>query len=356
MEGSTLVLSADTLPLPPGTAIRRGIKVRAGVSFSVVTEADPNESIARHFAKGIFPPILDPLVRLVESLVPPGGRVLDLGSHIGTFALAVAATGREVVAVEASPSNFELLDRSRRLNRFENLRVVNAAVAEGPGELRFLQSGPFGFVDKDSSYEASVCVPAIAVDDLLEQVGWDRVDFIKMDIEGSEVAGLLGMSRLLTGPQAPPLHVESNGHTLRLFNETPSSLKAALGAYGYRLFQVEDRRLIPVEIHDYQATTVVDYLALKAAPPSGRPWRVAPPMSCREQIRRARRSCRSDIPLNRLYAARTIGQAPLEVTTDRQIVKALAALQADENPEIRESASAWSFTARPQPWYAFWRR
>jgi FkbM family methyltransferase len=340
---------------PRNATLHRGIKVRAGVSFDVVTEADPNEPISQTLAKRIFPPLCRPLIELVEALVPPGGRVLDLGSHIGTFALAAAATGRQVVAVEASLRNFELLSASHRANQFDNLTLVHAAISDRPGTLHFFSNGPFGHVAQGNN-AGTVAVRAVAVDDLLEEIGWDRVDFIKIDIEGSEIASLLGMSKLLNGPSAPPLFVESNGHTLHFFNETPASLKAALIAYGYQLFQVEDRTLIPVTLDEFQATTTVDYLATKSAPSPSRDWRIDRPMPPRERIRRARASCLSPFDDERLYAARVIGTAPEAIRSDWRIVKAVETLKVDPKPEIRTAASTWSLTARPEPWYAFWRR
>src|SRR5207245_1177343 len=114
-----------------------------------------------------------------------------------------------------------------------------AAVSDRPGTLEFCQAGPYGHVAAPGSWAADVVVPALAVDDLLDEHGWDRVDFIKMDIEGSEVAGLLGMARRLGRADAPPLFVESNGHTLALFDQTPATLKATLEGFGYRNYQVD---------------------------------------------------------------------------------------------------------------------
>jgi hypothetical protein len=106
-------------------------------------------------------------------------------------------------------------------------------------------------------------VRATTVDDLLEELGWERVDFIKMDIEGSEVSAVRGMARLLSRADAPPIFFESNRHTLGFFDKTPSDLKASLAALGYRNYLVAQNRLIPVLPETEQQDTVVDYLAIK---------------------------------------------------------------------------------------------
>ena len=218
-------------------------------------------------------------------------------------------------------------------NRFDNLGVVAAAVADRGGAVGFIPAGPFGYVVAESSPVGGLDVRSVAVDDLLDEVGWDGVDFIKMDVEGSEVAALIGMARLLRRSDAPPLLVESNGHTLAPFGETPCSLKATLVAYGYRIFQVERRRLIPVAIEELQPTTVVDYLAVKSTglPPHG--WRVDAPMTPRERLRRVRASFRSSIEHDRAYIAAAIDRSPGSLLrVDRRVA------------------------GGPRPWYAPWRR
>lgn len=318
--------------LPADMAIRRQVPVRRGVAFDVATEADQRDPISRELSLRVYPPLCRPSFELVEALVPASGRVLDLGAHIGTFALAASASGLEVLAVEAAPRNVDLLDASRSINSFDRLRVVHAAVSDHRGEVGFIPAGPFGRVTAASNPVGGLNVPAIPIDELLDEVGWDRVDFIKMDIEGSEVTGLIGMSRLLRRHDAPPLLVESNGHTLHFFGETPTTLKAALTAYGYRIFQVDRRRLIPVAVDELQATTVVDYLAVKQLPRPPRRWRFDAPLSRRDRLRRVRASFRSPIEPDRLYMARAIAQYPDAIRVDRDVA------------------------SRPNPWYALWRR
>jgi FkbM family methyltransferase len=339
---------------PLNSALHRGIRVNREASFDVVTEAMPEDPISQSLAKGILPELCRPLIELVESMVRVGGRVLDLGSHIGTFALSAAAMGRKVVAIEASPRNFELLAASIEANHFDSLRLVHAAVSDRAGALRFFANGPFGHVAADGVNDGVVTVPALAVDDLLKTVGWDRVDFVKLDIEGSEIAGLLGMSGLLNRADAPPIFVESNGHTLHMFGESPRTLKATLIAYGYQLFHVEHRRLIPVGLDDFQGSTTVDYLAVKAVPAIGRQWRFDGPMKTREQIRRVRESCLSPIPELRRYAARSIGHAPAAIRSDWRIVEAVDLLKVDRDPEVRRAAAPLALSATTRPWYRFW--
>jgi len=317
------------------------IKVDRGVEFAIVAglEGDP---ISEILIQGTYPAEYRNLLDLVRATAPAGGRVLDLGAHIGTFSLGVAAAGFEVLAVEASPRNASLLRASIERNRFHRMRLVHAAVGDGPGFLDFCQCGPYGHVANPMTSLPSVRVPCIAVDDLLAEHGWERVDFIKMDIEGSEVVGLRGLHKLLARADAPPILVESNGHTLNFFGQTPESLKATLEGFGYVNYLVEAGRLRPVGVRDVQPTTVVDLLAVKPAPKPRKTWRIDPPLSFAETAERVALSCRSPNGDERLYIARALAGAGAELRSEPRVARAIEELRADPVEGIRSVAQAVS--------------
>src|SRR5262249_54011035 len=68
----------------------------------------------------------------------PAMNVLNLGAHIGYFAIlsarAVGSAGK-VIAIEAEPGNFALLQENARRSKLGNIRVVHAAVSDHPGTL-----------------------------------------------------------------------------------------------------------------------------------------------------------------------------------------------------------------------------
>ena len=161
----------------------------------------------------------------MSQLFELGTRVLDLGAHIGTVALLAAAKGCQVVAVEASPRNAELLRHSAAINGFTSLRVVQAAVSDRPGILSFCPKGPFGHVVTNKFESPTIEVPALPVCQVLKEVGWDRVDFIKLDVEGSEIAVIDGMAPFLARADAPPILYESNSYTLDFYDKTPNHSK-----------------------------------------------------------------------------------------------------------------------------------
>jgi len=226
--------------------------------------AATNDPVAACYRSGDLRPV-GLLLAVARAAVGPGTRVLDLGAHLGGFAMSAAALGCQVLAVEASPRNVALLEAARRHNGFDALHVEHAAVGEREGEIRFQANGPWGKVAPTSD-DGSVRVPMTTIDAILARNGWSDVDFVKLDVEGYEVRALEGAARLFGAADAPPVFFESNRSTLAAFGETPESLRAAFLRHGYAVHHVRDGVLVPVRPGERQRKVCTDYLACKRVP------------------------------------------------------------------------------------------
>jgi FkbM family methyltransferase len=320
------------------SAVWSRVEVGDGSGFGVYAEGD--DPISRAISVGEYPAEYASILQLARAIVEPGGLVLDLGAHIGIFSLAAAAAGFRVVAVEASPRNAALLAASAERNHFPNLRVMHAAVSDGPGILELCDHGPYVHVAPPNAGIPIVPVPAISVDLLLKEFEIGAVDFIKMDIEGCEVAAIRGMRELLRQPDAPPIFYECNGHTLAFLGNTPADLKAAIESLGYGNYIPGPGKLVPVAAQEFQPFTVVDYLALKRLPPALRHWRLDGPMPFDAIVSRVLSSTASADVCERRYIARSLFEAPARVRANSQVKVALASLRRDPDEQVRALARA----------------
>ncbi len=123
-----------------------------------------------------------------------GDVVIDAGACFGDTTLAFAdAVGEagQVHAFEVVPGNLAVARHNLSLNpRFAaQVTLDSRALGQDAGLLYLHGSGPGAVV---SAEPGGVPVPVIPIDDYVEAAGLPRVDFIKMDIEGSEPAALEG--------------------------------------------------------------------------------------------------------------------------------------------------------------------
>lgn len=118
------------------------------------------------------------------------GEFVDIGAHVGTYAVPFARRGWRVTAVEPSVKTFEILKQNVVRNGVEkNVRLQNAAVWSTSGFASIYVSATQSALDSLVPRRGSaILVPTITLEDLLEEVG--RADLVKMDIEGAELAVL----------------------------------------------------------------------------------------------------------------------------------------------------------------------
>ncbi|MGD0096250.1 MAG: FkbM family methyltransferase [Terracidiphilus sp.] len=124
-----------------------------------------------------------------------GDIVLDLGAHVGTFTrFALRRGAARVIAVEAEPTHAELLRQTFAKEIKEGVvTVVASAVWRNEDGVHFHSDG----VGSKISDSGSLCVPTITVDKIVTQLGLERVDFIKADIEGAERHAIVGAAKTI---------------------------------------------------------------------------------------------------------------------------------------------------------------
>lgn len=138
-----------------------------------------------------------------EVKVENGDVVLDCGANIGLFSSAAASMGSKVYAFEPVQFIAGYLERVAALYKDGNIVVEKRMVSDSCGEVLFHQ------VEEDyhtlgvstsvltSESEKNVAIPAVTVDQFVEEQHLEKVDFIKADIEGAERDMLKGAKNTL---------------------------------------------------------------------------------------------------------------------------------------------------------------
>jgi FkbM family methyltransferase len=244
------------LKLSPRKTLILAAKARSGTSATrpwraetvfgcpmLLTPPDtPSMWIARY---GYFEPSV---MALLNCALRSGDTAVDVGAHLGFFALWVATlVGSEgsVTAVEATPRTADLLRRNVA-NACAPVGVIEAAAYDRTGTLAFVDLGPGaaafnGPVDTVSEGERSGAridtssvleVPCQPLDAML--ANQHRVDCIKIDAEGSELAVLSGAHETLA-QHRPNLVIETGDFSKP--GRTRTVLDAVFALGDYRAFE-----------------------------------------------------------------------------------------------------------------------
>lgn len=111
--------------------------------------------------------------------------ILDLGANIGLFAIHVAPFAERIVCFEPTPTHFKLL--AQLTKEFKNIELVEAAVAPTTGPITFY-TNPSNTTTNSLAYREGFAfeVQGYSLKDIAESFNLQKIDFLKMDIEGSE--------------------------------------------------------------------------------------------------------------------------------------------------------------------------
>ncbi|HWB96580.1 MAG TPA: FkbM family methyltransferase [Bryobacteraceae bacterium] len=178
-----------------------------------------------------------------------GDTVVDCGAHFGLYAVlaARAAAGCAVLAVEANPSTIPVLQQNLDALGLPGARVVAKALSAKSGEISFFPASPgraaYSSLIPDPDAAAAVTVPAIALDDLLDETGLVRVDFLKIDVEGAEIDVLEGAARSLAGDRLPLAMVEFTEQNLARSGRGTKDLFDWIEAHGGQVCRFDPDRL-----------------------------------------------------------------------------------------------------------------
>jgi FkbM family methyltransferase len=143
-------------------------------------------------------------VAWLTRFIPPDGVFVDVGANIGLYTCPIARhllNGGIVVAVEPLDRAVTLLNENIRLNKLENVEVIQAAASDSDGTLPLFEPPTEGHassghvrVSDPGAWRPLGSTPTIRLDDLLA----DRhVDAVKIDVEGHELRVLEGLASVL---------------------------------------------------------------------------------------------------------------------------------------------------------------
>jgi FkbM family methyltransferase len=188
--------------------------------------------------------------RFLRALRLEGKVVYDIGAFEGVLTLFFASRARQVITYEPNPRNYAKCMENVRLNRLENVRILNRGVSDTAGSIEMIYdplmpgagSGEKAIADQiGSSVKAAqrLSIPVVPLDRDIAENGLPAPDFIKIDIEGMEFPALNGMRGTLEALH-PALYIEMHGATAHEKLLNSQAVVKFLDEVGYRIHDVEE--------------------------------------------------------------------------------------------------------------------
>lgn len=174
----------------------------------------------------------EPLLTFGHKLMRPDDVALDVGSNQGLFTAAFGSLVSRVIAVEPIPWQAERVRANIQLNRHTHSSVVEAAISDrvGTATLGLAGGDTSASIVDDWAKSKSIEVKTVSLDSLIETEQLQRVDFIKLDVEGAELLALDGGQRMLAEFR-PIFCIEASGADFF------AQIQQRLSDAGYRMYR-----------------------------------------------------------------------------------------------------------------------
>ena len=202
---------------------------------------DAKDSLCLSINNGMFEPVE---TTLVKKHVKRKNVVVDIGANIGYYTLMLARlVGDEgrVFAFEPDPENFLLLKKNVEANGYDhNVILVQKAVSDVTGTARLYQSetnkGDHR-MHRASGDRRAVSIETVSLDDYFEDYDGE-IDFVKMDIQGSEGHALQGMQNLLKNNKVTNMLTEFCPAWIERTGVSSGDMLSSIERHGFTFFDI----------------------------------------------------------------------------------------------------------------------
>jgi len=176
--------------------------------------------------------------RFLRSVVRDDSIVADVGANQGLYTLWLArvATSGHVYAFEPDPDLFQCLEQNVRNNQLTNISTIRAAAGNCSGTLAFTTNGlnrGDNRIDAKALHDTDTQqVPAVILDEIISH---QRLDLLKVDVQGFEIEVLLGAQKTLKASPAVTIVFEFWPYGLRQAGHQPNELWDLLQDAGFSI-------------------------------------------------------------------------------------------------------------------------
>jgi FkbM family methyltransferase len=197
--------------------------------------------------------------------------VFDIGANVGWYALNIGRAlpaNAHVYAFEPIPRTFAVLARNVALNDLNNVTPLPFGLGEASDDVDFFIPGVTGSVAAsqrklfESQSNERVRATITRLDDVTRQLGINRLDLIKCDIEGGELSMLRGGMETIRRFK-PAIFLELLRKWSRVYDYQPDDVIALLKGEGYACYAIGDSGLERLLAIDEDCTST-NFLFLQA--------------------------------------------------------------------------------------------
>ena len=208
---------------------------------------------------------------VLQTLAPEGGTVIDVGANVGTLTLPAArrvGPAGQVIAIEAAPRMADLLSTTVRMNGLDWVAVHAVAAGDKDGAQRLnlsAQTTHNSMFELEDTTE-TIDIQSVRLDSLVAPGG--RVDLVKIDVEGAELAVWLGMQRVVADNPDIAVVLEFGPSHLRKAGQSIAGWFETLQSTGLKAWEIDEASgmVRPLRMKGLAAVFSINILLMRDSP------------------------------------------------------------------------------------------
>lgn len=184
------------------------------------------------------------------NLIEEGQTVFDIGANVGDITMHIAQKigDRGVIhSFEPDPINYKRISKNISLNTFKNIHLNNMGLGSETAKLKIIVRDEYNRgmnqLVKGSVKEGDDFIQIMRFDDYVKKNGINKIDVIKIDVEGFDFEVLKGASDTLDKFH-PKLFIELDDDCLIKQDASATQLVTFLEKKGYKITNVDTKKLI----------------------------------------------------------------------------------------------------------------
>ena len=199
--------------------------------------------------------------------------VIDIGANIGYHTLLFSKWVKpygKIFAFEPDPTNFKLLKKNITANQIKNIVSFKNAVSDKNDKISlFLSEDNSGdhrindlLIFKNDNMRKKIGTHSVKLDSVFSKS--QKIDFIKIDIQGSEIQALNGMQNILKNRKNISMLIEFWPYAIQETGHEPRELIEILKQLGFDIFSIKNTLLEKFDFNHpiFENFAKLDYLNL----------------------------------------------------------------------------------------------
>ncbi|MEL6534040.1 MAG: FkbM family methyltransferase [Bacteroidota bacterium] len=220
---------------------------RRGVRWKLWNSTDHVSRALMYY--GVYEPAS---TAILPRFVKQGDYCLDIGANAGYFSVQMGkliGPKGKIMGFEPSPDFYDRLQTHIELNQIsDRIKTIRAGLSDEPGTLTLVQAGcnaSFyqGALVTDNEENAKLPrheSPILVLDEYWKELGWDKLDFVKLDVEGFEANVLAGGQKVFS-TYKPSFLIEFNRELYENIGSSFDHVLDHLESWGYDAFWIDDQ-------------------------------------------------------------------------------------------------------------------